>query len=131
MRIIGTTRVMPIVRQLTVIRKQLPRHICMPAPGTILGFVYPSPVDWTTNKEMSHTRDGVMAVATTYNFSHSHQSVLSTKKQQSYVYHHAGNRKMHNIELVDTNVIMHHHCLIVPHAQPRKLSYSFQSINQV
>jgi hypothetical protein len=85
------------------------------APGKILGFVTPTPVDW--NRERDSTLLGeVMAVVSTCNFSHSQASVFSTKWQQSCVYH-TGSRKTPNIQLVDVNATVLHcrHCLIVPH----------------
>ena len=84
------------------------------APGQILGFVTPTPVDWTSDQATPVT-SGVMAVVTTCDFSHSRGSVFSTKWQQSYVYH-AGNRKTQNIQLVDPNAIVRH-CLMVPHEE--------------
>jgi hypothetical protein len=71
------------------------------APGKILGFVSTSSLD-----------PNVMVVVATCDYSHSRESVFSTKWQQSYVYH-ANNRKTNNIELVDTNAIVRH-CLMVP-----------------
>ena len=82
------------------------------APGRILGFVTPTPIDWTSDQETPVT-SGVMAVVSTCDFSHSRGSVFSTKWQQSYVYH-SGNRKAPNIQLVDPNAIVRH-CLMVPH----------------
>jgi hypothetical protein len=74
------------------------------APGKILGFVTPMPVDWNGETD-SALLDGVMAVVSTCDF--------STKWQQSYVYH-TGSRKTPNIQLVDVNATVRH-CLIVPH----------------
>ncbi len=71
------------------------------APGKILGFV-----------STSYTDPNVMVVVATCDYSHSRESVFTTKWQQSYVYH-ANNRKTINIELVDTNAIVRH-CLMVP-----------------
>jgi hypothetical protein len=53
-----------------------------------------------------------MAVVATCDYSHSRESVFSTKWQKSYVYH-ANHQKTPNIELVDTNAIVRH-CLMVP-----------------
>jgi hypothetical protein len=62
------------------------------APGKILGFVTPAPVDWSCETD-SVLLGGVMAVVSTCDFSHSQESVFSTKKwQQSYIYH-TGSRK--------------------------------------
>jgi hypothetical protein len=82
------------------------------APGKILGFVTPMPVDWNGETDLA-LLGGVMAGVPTCDFSHSGESVFSTKWQQSYVYH-TGSHKTPNIHLVDVNVIMCH-CLILPH----------------
>jgi hypothetical protein len=82
------------------------------APGTILGFVTPMPVDWNGDTGLA-LLGGVMAVVSTCDFSHSRELVFSTKWQQSYVYH-TRSRKTPNIQLVDVNAIVRH-CLIVPH----------------
>ena len=84
------------------------------APGRILGFVHPTPVDWI-NDQITPLSGEVMAVVSTCDFSHSRQSVFSTKWQQSYVYH-AGNHKSPNIQLVDVNAIVRH-CLMVPNEE--------------
>jgi hypothetical protein len=61
-------------------------------------FVTPTPVDW--NGETGSALLGrVMAVVSTCDFSHSRESVFSTKWQQSYVYH-TGSRKTPNIQLI-------------------------------
>jgi hypothetical protein len=73
------------------------------APGKILGFVTPPSVGWNGETEMDLSGE-VMAVVSTCDFSHSRESVFSTKWQQSYVYH-AGSRKTPNIQLVDVNAI--------------------------
>ncbi len=50
------------------------------APGQILGFVCPTPVDWTDNGELTAESDGVIfAVVATCHFSHTRESVFSTK----------------------------------------------------
>jgi hypothetical protein len=62
------------------------------APGQILGFVCPTPVDWI-NDHLTPEIDGViLAVVSTCDFSHTRESVFSTKWKQSYAYH-AGNHK--------------------------------------
>jgi hypothetical protein len=81
------------------------------SPGQILGFVCPTPTDWTED-QATPVLDGIMAVVSTCDFSHSRGSVFSTKWQQSYVYH-ATNHKTHNIQLVDPDAIVRH-CLMVP-----------------
>jgi hypothetical protein len=83
------------------------------APGKILGFVTLTPVDWN-GETNSALLGGVMAFVSTCDFSHSRESVFSTKWQQSYVYHITGIRKTPNIQLVNVNAIVRH-CLIVPH----------------
>jgi hypothetical protein len=81
------------------------------APGQILGFVRPTPVDWTFDNEIPVMGD-VMAVVSTCDYSHSRESVFSTKWKQAYIYH-AGNRKTPNIQLVEPDAIVRH-CLMVP-----------------
>jgi hypothetical protein len=81
------------------------------APGQILGFVCPTPVDWTFDNEIPVMGD-VMAVVSTCDYSHSRESVFSTKWKQAYIYH-AGNRKTPNIQLVEPDAIVRH-CLMVP-----------------
>ncbi len=82
------------------------------APGKILGFVSEESANCDKETE-SASKGEMMAVVSTCDFSHSRDSVFSTKWQQSYVYH-AGNRKAPNIQLVDVNSIVRH-CLMVPH----------------
>jgi hypothetical protein len=89
------------------------------APGRIMGFVIPMPVDWNSEAKTPIT-GAVMAVVSTCNFSHSRGSEFSTQWQQSHVYH-AGNRKAPNLQLVDVNAIVRH-CLMVPH-EVRESSY--------
>jgi hypothetical protein len=63
------------------------------APGRILEFVCPTPVDWI-NDQLTLEIDGVIfAVVATRDFSHTRVSVFSTKWQQSFVYH-AGSQKI-------------------------------------
>ena len=94
------------------------------SPGQILGFVCPTPVDWTSDDETPVT-GGVMAVVSTCDFSHSRGSVFSTKWQQSYVYH-AGNRKTPNIQLVDPNAIVRH-CLMLPDTDAHSMYHEIWS----
>jgi hypothetical protein len=73
------------------------------------------PVDWI-NHHLTPEIDGViLAVVSTCDFSHTLESVLSTKWKQSYVYH-SGNHKRPNIQLVDLKAIVPH-CLMVPHEE--------------
>jgi hypothetical protein len=83
------------------------------APGQILGFVCPTPFDWINDEETSQIDTVIMAVVSTCDFSHTRESVFSTKWQQSFVYL-TGNHKKPNIQLVDVNAIVRH-CLMVPH----------------
>jgi hypothetical protein len=52
------------------------------APGKMLGFVTPTPVDWNGESD-SALLGGVMAVVSTCDFSHSRESVFSTKSGNS------------------------------------------------
>ena len=81
------------------------------APGKILGFVCPTPINWISDTETPIV-GGVMAVVSTCDFSHTRESVFSTTWKQSYVYH-AGGRKTPNLQLVDPDAIVRH-CLMVP-----------------
>ncbi len=83
------------------------------APGQILGFVCPTPFDWINDEETSQIDTVIMAVVSTCDFSHTRESVFSTKWQQLFVYL-TGNHKRPNIQLVDVNAIVRH-CLMVPH----------------
>ena len=85
------------------------------SPGQILGFVTPTPVDWISDEE-TPVVGGVLAVVSTFDFSHSRGSVFSTKWQQSYVYQ-AGTPNRPNIQLVDPDAIVRH-CLMVPDKGP-------------
>jgi hypothetical protein len=81
------------------------------SPGRLLGFVCPTPLDWTEDKE-TLAMDDIMAVVSTCDYSHYRGSVFSTKWQQSYVYE-SGKPKTPNIQLVDPDAIVRH-CLMVP-----------------
>jgi hypothetical protein len=85
------------------------------APGQILGFGCPTPVDWINDHLTPEIYGVILAVVSTCDFSHTRESVFSTKWKQSYVYH-AGNHKRPNIQLVDVNAIVRH-CLMVPHEE--------------
>jgi hypothetical protein len=76
--------------------------------------VCPTPVDWINDHLTPVIDEVILAVLSTCcDFSHTRESVFSTKCKQSYVYH-TGNHKRPNIQLVDVNAIVRH-CLMVPH----------------
>jgi hypothetical protein len=85
------------------------------ALGQLLGFVCPTPVDWINDHLTPEIVGVILTAVSTCDFSHTRESVFSTKWKQSYVYR-AGNHKRPNIQLVDVNAILRH-CLMVPHEE--------------